>query len=816
MYKTKSAFACSNTVKHHLLLFALLFWGITALGQNSGEIKGRVYDAVSNEPIPFANVAIQNTTTGTASDIDGNYRIENLEPGLYNVVATFVGYESKTVFEVQVLNSKPAVVNFDMNATASNLKEVEITARAFEKNTESPVSVQSIGVNEIERSPGGNRDISRVVQSLPGVATSVGFRNDIIVRGGSPGENRFFLDGIEVPNINHFATQGASGGPVGLINVDFLREVDFYTSAFPANRGNALSSVMELKQKEGNKDRIRGRFTIGSSDIGLTLDGPIGKKTTYLVSFRRSYLQLLFKAVQLPFLPTYNDAQFKIKTDLNSKNSITLIGLGALDQFVLNNTPPEEIRDPEIRERNQYILGTLPENGQWSYTVGAKYTHFSDKSYQNVVLSRNHLSNNSQKYLDFRNPVPEELVSDYSSDEIENKLRLESFHKLGDWKLDYGAGAQYAIYKNFTNQQITLPGGIPSTIDFSGRLDLMRYSVFGQVSRGFLKQRLMLSFGIRTDFSDYNAEMSNPLDQLSPRLSGTYYFWPEFSFNFNVGRYYQLPPYTVLGYRSNDNELVNRNNGLQYMQADHFVAGFEFLTKNNGKFSIEGFYKLYDQYPFLTNDSLSLANLGADFGVVGNRPAESTSEGRAYGGEFLFQQKLFKGFYGILSYTYVRSEFKDKQGDYARSSWDNVHLVSVVGGKKFKRNWELGLRFRLYGGNPFTPFDVQNSMQVQAWNINQQGIPDYSRLNTEQTEVFHQLDIRLDKKYFFKKWLLNIYIDIQNVYNAQIELAPFLDVERTEQGDPILNPDNPNAFLPNFIPNITGTVLPSIGVIVEL
>ncbi len=803
-------------MKQLAILTGLLLTAAAALGQNAGVIKGRVYDAVSNEPVPFANEAIQNTTTGAVTDVEGNYRIENLEPGLYNVSASFVGYESKTVFETQVLNSKPAIVNFAMNATTSNLKEVEITARSFEKNTESPVSVQSIGANEIERSPGGNRDISRVIQSLPGVATSVGFRNDIIIRGGSPGENRFFLDGIEVPNINHFATQGASGGPVGLINVDFLREVDFYTSAFPANRGNALSSVMELKQKEGNKDRIRGRFTIGSSDIGLTVDGPIGKKTTYMASVRRSYLQFIFKAVQLPFLPTYNDAQFKVKTDLNSKNSITFIGLGSFDQFELNNTPPEEISDPETRERNRYILGTLPENGQWSYAVGGKYTHFSDKSYQNVVLSRNHLSNNSQKYEDFRNPVPEELVSDYSSDEIENKLRLESFHKLGDWKLDYGAGAQYATYKNSTNQQITLPGGIPSTIDFSGTLNLMRYSVFGQVSRGFLQQRLMLSFGIRTDFSDYNAAMRNPLDQLSPRLSGTYYFWPEFSFNFNVGRYYQLPPYTVLGYRNNENILVNRSNGLQYMQADHFVAGFEFLTKTNGKVSIEGFYKLYNQYPFLTNDSISLANLGADFGVVGNRPAESTSQGRAQGLEFLFQQKLFNGFYGILSYTYVRSEFKDKQGEYVRSSWDNVHLVSVVGGKKFKRNWELGVRFRLYGGNPYTPFDVQNSMQVQAWTINQQGIPDYDRLNTEETEVFHQLDIRLDKKYFFKKWLLNIYIDVQNVYNAQIALAPYLDAERDEQGDPIVDPQNSGSFLPNFIPNIAGTVLPTIGVVVEL
>lgn len=803
-------------MKNIVVLLIALASGTLAFGQNQGIIKGRVFDAVSNEGVPFANVAIQNTSLGAVTDLDGNYSISNLEPGLYNVLATYVGYESKTVFEIQVFNMRPAVVDFPLAPTSTNLKEVEVTTQVFTKNSESPVSVQTIGVNEIERNPGGNRDISRVIQSLPGVATSVGFRNDIIIRGGSPGENRFFLDGIEVPNINHFATQGSSGGPVGMINVNFLREVDFYTSAFPANRGNALSSVMELQQKEGNKDRLRGNFTFGSSDVGLTLDGPIGKKTTYLISFRRSYLEFLFKAVQLPFLPTYNDAQYKVKIDLNTKNSLTFIGLGSFDQFILNNTPPEDIKDPEVRERNRYILGTLPENGQWSYTVGGKYTHFSAKSYQNVVLSRNHLSNDSQKYLKNDASIPEDLISDYSSEEIENKLRLESFHNLGDFKINFGTGAEYATYKNSTFQKITLPGGQPSVIDFSGNLNLMRYAVFGQISRALVQQRLMLSFGLRTDFSDYNSAMSNPLQQLSPRLSGTWYFVPEFSFNFNVGRYYQLPPYTVMGYRNNNNELVNRENGLKYMQADHFVAGFEFLTRFNAKVSVEGFLKLYDQYPFLLTDSVSLANLGADFGVIGNRPAESTSQGRSHGIEFLFQQKLFKGFYGILSYTYVRSEFKDKQGEYVRSSWDNVHLVSLVGGKKFKRNWELGARFRMYGGNPYTPFDVANSVRIEAWNINQQGIPDWNRLNTEQTAFFHQLDVRLDKKYFFKKWLLNIYIDVQNVYNAQITLAPYLDVQRNQDGEPLVDPVNTNSFLPNNIANVAGTVLPTIGIIIEI
>ena len=277
----------------------------------TGTIQGKVFDPINNEGIPFVNVVIQGTTTGTTTNIDGGYEITNLEPDLYNIEASFVGYKSKIVYEIQVFNSKPAEVDIPLEPAAEELAEVVVKADPFVQREESPLSLQSIGVNEIQRNPGGNRDISKAIQSLPGVASSVSFRNDIIIRGGGPNENRFYIDGIEVPNINHFATQGSTGGPVGLLNVNFIKNVDFYTGAFPANRGNALSSVMEIQQREGRTDRLGFNFTLGSSDVGLTAEGPLGKKGTFIASFRRSYLQLLFEALELPFLPTYNDFQFK-------------------------------------------------------------------------------------------------------------------------------------------------------------------------------------------------------------------------------------------------------------------------------------------------------------------------------------------------------------------------------------------------------------------------------------------------------------------------------------------------------------------------
>ncbi len=402
------------------IIFSIIFSLLISSGiAQNAIIKGKVYDAINNEAIPFATIAIQGTTTATQSDLDGNFILNNLVPGLYNLEIMFVGYKKKVVYELQITNVKPFIVNVALEADIKNLKEIEIKASPYNKTEESPVSLRTIGTSEIERNPGGNRDISKVIQSLPGVSSSAAFRNDIIIRGGAPNENRFYLDGIEVPNINHFSTQGSSGGPVGMINVNFIREVDFYSGAFPANRGNTLSSLFEFKQKDGNPDRIITNLTVGSSDYGLTLDGPAGKNASFIFSVRRSYLQLLFTALKLPFLPIYNDAQFKYKIRMGAKDEITIIGLGAIDNFKLNLKANET-------EQQKYLLDNLPVNEQWSYTSGINYKHYREKGFTTFVVSRNHLNNTSTKYFNNDDSNLANLILKYRSQEIENKFRFEN------------------------------------------------------------------------------------------------------------------------------------------------------------------------------------------------------------------------------------------------------------------------------------------------------------------------------------------------------------------------------------------------------
>ncbi|MEY4927370.1 MAG: hypothetical protein RI894_1806, partial [Bacteroidota bacterium] len=670
-------------LKSILTTFFTLLAAAGLIVAQTGIIKGRLFNAANNEAIPFASLAIQSTTIGIQSDAEGNYEFTNLPPGIYTIIITNIGFKDKIINELQVSNNKPTMIDFGLEEAAVSIEKVVIKASAFRKTEESPVSLRTIGVAEIQRAPGGNRDLSRAVQSLPGVTTVSSNRNDLVIRGGSPNENRFYLDDIEVPNINHFATQGASGGPVGLINVDFVREVDFFSGAFPANRGNTMSSVFNFKFKDGRDDRIGATVTLGTNDLGATIEGPLSKKATFLASARRSNLGGLFKLIGLPFLPIYNDFQFKTKIKFDTKNELTVIGLGALDDFSLN-------KEANKTEAQRYILSYLPVLTQWNYTLGAVYKHYYKNGYITAVASRNMLNNESVKYQDNDETDATKLNLKYKSQEIENKIRLESTQRFKNGiKLNYGAAFEYVKYNNYTYQKFG-----PKSIEYTSDLDFTKTAFFGQISQTFFGDKLTASAGLRGDANSYTHEMSNPLPQLSPRLSLAYALNSTVSLNFNTGIYYQTPAYTILGYRQN-NEFVNRNTDTKYIRSSHAVAGLEFNLKNNAKITVEGYYKNYENYPiaFLqSGDTLSLANLGADYTVVGNSPAKSIGKGRTYGIELLYQQRLFKGFYGILAYTYGRSEFTNLAGDYIVSSWDSQHIISAVASKKFDNNWEIGIK----------------------------------------------------------------------------------------------------------------------------
>lgn len=573
-----------------LLLFSNILLSLLQ-AQPVHQIKGTVIEKNSRQPLEFINVMVLGLNKGGVTNAEGHFTIEQVPPGIYRLQATAIGYKSVTTPEY-ILSTKDLNISIEMEENLTELAGITVTASPFRRDLESPVSLRIIGLQEIEKSPGANRDISRIVQSYPGVAFSpIGYRNDLIVRGGSPSENRFYLDGVEIPNINHFSTQGASGGPVGILNADLIREVNFYTGAFPTDRGNALSSVLDFKLRDGDMEHNSLKATLGASEVSLASNGHIGKKTSYLVSVRQSYLQFLFDMLDLPFLPTFTDAQFKLKTRFNEQNELTVLGLGGIDNMRLNTKADSE--------DNEYILSYLPKIKQETFTLGAVYRHYAGPHVQSVVVSHSYLNNRNTKYRQNDESIPENLMLRLRSTEQETKFRFENNSSFRNWKVNLGVNLDYSQYTNTTFQKAYTNQA--QTFDYHTYLGMMRWGLFGTISYSSMDERFTASLGLRADANNYSSAMKSLSDQLSPRISLSYQLAEHWFVSGNAGLYYQLPPYTALGFKDNNGMYANKYN-LRYMKVSQESLGISWRKGDTFEVSVEGFYKDYDKIPLSVVD----------------------------------------------------------------------------------------------------------------------------------------------------------------------------------------------------------------------
>ena len=781
------------------ILLCCLCWNVLA---TEYQIKGVVIDKSTRQPLEFVNVLVVGLGIGASTDANGNFLITQVPPGIYRLQASFLGYKTELTPEYRVNHVTP-YVQIELEEENASLNEVVVTASPFQKVPESPVSLRVIGLQEIEKAPGANRDISKVVQNYPGVAFSpIGYRNDLIVRGGGPSENRFYLDGVEIPNINHFSTQGASGGPVGLIDADLIRSVKFYSGAFPADKGNALSSVLDFSLRDGDMERNSLKATLGASEVSLSSNGHIGNKTSYLVSVRQSYLQALFKILGLPFLPAYTDASFKIKTRFNSHNELTLLGLGGIDRMKLNLGIEGE--DAE------YMLSYLPEINQETYTVGGVYRHYSQRHVQSIVLSQSYLNNRNVKYRDNDESSEENLTLRLGSIEQETKLRMENTSSWSVWKVKAGFDLNYSRYKS--NEYRKVFANALREYDYHTDLSLWRWGMFASVDYAAPDKSFTASMGVRTDGNNYSDKMKELWRQLSPRLSVSYRLVEGLALSGHVGLYYQLPSYTALGFKGEEGEYVNRH--LDYISVSQESLGLSWTPNENMELSVEGFYKLYGHMPFSLSDQIPLSCKGNDYGTIGNEALSSEAKGRSYGVELMFKWLLAQKLNLSSSLTIFKSEFKDgEQGSYVPSAWDNRFILNMSGTYNFPKHWSLGAKVSCIGGSPYTPYDVEKSSLVEAWNVQGRAYYDYSRYNQERLPVFGQLDVRVDKTFYLKKCMLGFYLDIQNITASKLRQPDAL--MSTGQ---IENPSAPlseQRYVMKSIRQESGTLLPTLGITFE-
>lgn len=804
-----------------LIIFSLNLVQAQDKVQSTGKLSGVLVNRKTQQNAAGILITLAPSGERIISDSNGAFRFTSLLPGAYAIKITGLGIQDKLLNNVIVTSGNENILTIELEPSINLLNTVTVTGRrntAKATTLESPLSIQRLTSEDIKANPGGNFDISKVIQSLPGVgggAAGGTFRNDIIIRGGAPSENVFYLDGIEVPIINHFSTQGSGGGPQGILNVSFIQDVKLSTSAFDARYDNALSSVFQFRQKGGNPNQLQGNFRMSGTEVAATLDGPISKRTTFLASVRRSYLELLFQALDLPIRPNYWDYQFKTTTKLNEKTTLTTIGLAAIDDFKL--VAPKEATPEKL-----FAINSNPLINQWNYTFGVALKKLIQDGYWNLSLSRNTLDNQADRYEDNEKPSDATRTYQIRSNETENKLRFDVTKNIRNYSLSYGLVAQYVQFDNAFYQLFrpalkdSLGNSIQNAISFNTNtgVNFLRYGGFVQFGTRLFEDRLAISTGLRADANSFNASSQNPFEQLSPRMSLSYALSNTWNFSASFGRYYRLPSYTQLAYTNN-----GFTNPGKYIQSNHYVAGFEFLPSSTTRFTFEGFYKGYKNYPVSMLDKISLANKGIEFGAIGNEPIQQNGKGRAYGFEFFAQQKLTEKFFGVLSYTLYWSEFTGVNKQFQPASWDNRHLISATAGYKLPKNWEFGIKFRYQGAAPYTPYNLEQS-RLNYLSLGT-GVFDYDKVNTLRLKAFHSGDIRLDKKWNYKKTTFDFYIDIQNFYASKSTGAPQYTFKRKDDNSAFLSNNgkpvqmNGSNAIPYFLENAEGTFIPTIGFIIE-
>ncbi len=739
--------------KLKFIFYAVFILSIITYSQSRGVMEGLVVDKTTQEPLPGVNIVLLGTEFGAATNLEGEFRIESLPIGTYQIRASFIGYNNITKTDIVVNSARPAFVKIQMVESVIELESVTVQSDFFSQAPTEISSIKQFSYEEIRRAPGGFEDVVRALSVLPGVAQQSAGRNDLVVRGGAPSENLYIVDGLVVPNINHFGTQGSTGGPLSFINLDYVNETTFSTGGFSAIYGDKLSSVLKIDLREARKDRIGGKAQISASQFGLNLEGPISENTSFLFSARRSYLDFIFNAAGFNFVPEYWDVLSKFNYNIDNKNKLSFLFIGAFDKVKFNNEDREDIFD------NARILGS----NQNQYVTGLSYRHLFDDGFYTISLSRNFTD-----YDSFQNDTLQNPIFKNASREGENVLKADLIYKLSsNSELNLGAIGKYIKYSAnilFPQKYVTTFG---DTLPFNSLLANDRFAKAGVYANYNISpfNRLRLNFGVRGDY--FNA-IDNKF-YISPRFSAAYFLTDITSLNFSTGIYHQFPSYIWL-------TAADQNSKLNAIRVDQYIFGVEHRLREDIKVKVEGFYKDYKDYPASTVRSyLVLANTGAGFGgsqdnysSLGLEPLASAGAGFSRGVEFSMQKKSSQvPHYGILSLTYSESFFEGLDGIKRAGQYDQKWILSLSAGYIFNRKWEASLKFRASTGSPYTPYNPNGTQSVENYL-------------SERLPVSHSLDVRVDRRWDFDGWALITYIDIQNIYNRKNISGVFYDFNTRE------------------------------------
>ena len=774
-----------------------IFYFSGSLFSATGYLNGLIRDASTHQPLVGVNVIISGTELGAATNVDGNFKIDDIPVGSCNVLVSMIGYEAISRANVHIVPQRTTTANFDLHPKVLESNEVNVTAKFFERAKDAVTSSRTVDIEEIRSDPIGAYDIMAMMQSLPSVVSGSDQYNEIIVRGGAPGENLFVMDHLEIPYPNHYPEQGKGGGPITMVDTEFIERIDFYAGAFPSRYGGKLSSVMDVTLRSGARDKHLGEATMNMAGFGANMEGPFGEKGSYLFSLKRSFLDFVMRSTGLQAVPQYWSSQGKITTDISPTKKLMINFLGGIDAIHIKG------------ERNPSLRGA--ENVEFDSqqaTIGVTYKNlFSRNGYSILSLSQSLVHLNADVY---------ELVEEqkrnifYRQNDLENEstVRGELNYKIAP---GLGIGSGFSIkmssldYDNFFEIRPTILYGyshstneipalvtiddfyekyfqeqatIVTPLDTLGTLDTVRTNSLLDYRKmgGFIHvsfspaHSMELSLGGRYDHLDHTG-----VGNISPRFGMSYHFNDLLSLNFSSGRYFQSPANMYL-----NSDRGNPKNLKNYF-ADQSAIGLEYFPTVDTRITLESFIKEYAD--MITYEILDGSD-GRD--SLNHQNVINGGKGRSQGLELFIQKKYSMKWYGSLAWSHSIAEGVDPRTDeYYPWTYDYGDVINIIGGYKiryadyewyqiFKQtiwaktlSWlpfmpsdefEISFRFRYMGGRPYTKKNYDHN--IREWYVDSS-----QPWNTERYEPYIRLDLMLQQRFYFERVNMITFWDFLNIFN---------------------------------------------------
>ena len=712
----------------------------SAVSESRGVIKGRVVDKATKSPLIGASVLLQPSGAGGITDSTGYYVLANIPAGNYKLHFSHIGYESKTTADINVNSHDTTFVNIGLVQIAIRGKDISVTTQYFILREQQPTSVISFSGEEISRIAGSAGDVSKALTSLPSISRYDDRINNLIVRGGNHLENGFLVDNLEIPCIDHYSAQTGGGGVIGLLNMELVRDLDFYSGGFPAAYGDRLSSYIDISLREGNRDRFAGNLAMSLAGLGAILEGPIaGGRGSWLLSARRGYFDLLFDLFKIDIAPNNYDFQTKLVYNINSRNKVSFLG-------ILGNSRVELMKDSEWESTGGY--GSLSAG---ETILGVRWRHiWSASGFSDFSISYDNILN---KY-DSRSISTGNAIQKSDLNQDFYTIKNDNHQKFGDFvQLDYGLRLKFVAsnYFCYVAARSYYPFYIVPELNVNFDETDRKSAAYGSVILRPIK-RLSISVGIRTDYFSFNHDY-----HIVPRLSFSCRLSEQTSFNGAYGIYYQTVPMQILSQHD-----AYRN--LKDIKSYHYILGLTHLIDDDIKLSVEFFDKEYFDVPI---DTIGIYTFPLDqlmilYGQVLNYH-NLVSAGRAYsqGIEFTVQKKMSDRLYGLAGLSYSFSQYLGYDGVWRSRITDSRTVISVEGGYRLGRGFEVKLRWDYAGGTPYTPLDSAASLKYDT------EVYDSSLVNAVRRPDYHSLFIRFDKRFDFRNSHLTIYLSAWNLYDRR-------------------------------------------------